>query len=200
MVCVIGGFCIRSDNQRIEQETTREAATTTYGTTTTNEPCRELSLPEKIINSTKEGRFQYYNSLFENNGNQIKLPSNQTIGNNENSNDMKEGRKSETNIIESSTSTACPDEEDGPSIYLPLDIVWDHTIQRSSVIGNNKKKKRSSSVIILSDTHIISGKTNKTVGGNCVICFEHFEAGDTIVYSKETKYCHHTYHKNCMVG
>jgi hypothetical protein len=37
------------------------------------------------------------------------------------------------------------------------------------------------------------------VSGNCVICFEDMEAGDTIVWS-ETKTCPHVYHKDCMVA
>ena len=57
-------FCLDSHSTTYaEQEPSRE--------TVTNEPHRELSLPEKIIRSTKDDRDQHYNSLFEKNGHQI---------------------------------------------------------------------------------------------------------------------------------
>jgi hypothetical protein len=149
-----------------------------------------LSLPERITKITSEDRVQYYNSLFETNCNKIILTSGQIIGGNDNS---KEETKNGTNLL---ISAASPDEEEEPSIYLSLDNVWGRIKQQSSMSGNSKLK-RSSSAIIMSDKHR-SGQ-NKTVQGNCIICFENFEAGDTIVYSTETKDCHHVYHKDCMV-
>lgn len=44
-----------------------------------------------------------------------------------------------------------------------------------------------------------SGTANTIVRGNCVICFEDIEAGETVVWS-ENKACQHVYHKECMVA
>lgn len=124
MSCVVV-LCTRPDKK--QQGTTREAVTTTgtTGTTASNEPRRELSLPKIIIRMTKKDRFQYYSSLFEMNNNQIKLTPDQIIkGNSENSNNKKEEQKNETNLEISAASQDDEEEdEEEPSIYLSLDIV-----------------------------------------------------------------------------
>jgi len=80
-----------------------------------------------------------------------------------------------------------------------------------------KQKSRCTSSLILVEKPNISTRATMTnqeqepeykqeqeykqykVEGSCVICFEEFEIGDTIVYSAATPSCHHVYHKECMV-
>jgi hypothetical protein len=171
----------------------------------------EVSLTEKIQKLSTEKRYQYYNEVFNKTGNQIELSSNQIItGNNKNNNG---GSKTKVDIENN-------DEE--PSIYLSLDSVLNSMRRKSSIIlknafqtkndaaaaaaadcsrkEDNDKQTKRSSFLVLSSTKTRNGNNrNNTVSGNCVICFENFKEGDTIVYNSETKDCPHIYHKECMV-
>lgn len=76
-----------------------------------------------------------------------------------------------------------------------------------------QKSRRTSSLILVEKPNSSSTRTSMTnqeqepepeykqykVEGSCVICFDEFEIGDTIVYSAATPSCHHVYHKECMV-
>jgi len=72
--------------------------------------------------------------------------------------------------------------------------------------NNNKKQNRRRSSLIhprasMMDLENGGGNTasSNIVRGNCVICFEDIEAGETVVWSEHNA-CQHVYHKECMVA
>jgi hypothetical protein len=172
------------------------------------EDSNKVSLTEKIQKLSTDDRYQYYSEVLNKNGSQIKLVSNQII------------------TINKKPIPGIEDDDEESSIYLSLDSVW-NSMKRKSFITlknalqtknaatvadcssrdqivadvNDKQIKRRSSFLFLSSTKSKNGNINRNniVSGNCVICFENFKKGDTIVYNSETKNCPHIYHKDCMV-
>jgi len=152
---------------------------------------RELSLAEKIYEMSSEDRLRYYNELFKRNGNQLELTSDQIMITKTEGNDIEDG-----SMINPAQEM---EEEDDPSLYLTLDNVSNHrsskrkdTVVHDTTDYNNTTRR--SSFLVLSKNN-----NNNHVRGNCIICFENFKPGDTIVHNTETKGCPHIYHKSCMV-
>jgi hypothetical protein len=152
-------------------------------------------------------RRKYYNELFEKNKNQIILTSDQII---------------EMTIVEKDIEPHGESDDEEPSLYLSLGNIWNSSIiRRNSMLGIRdcskvtddfnesqdntdckSKKQRLSSVIIHTSDDNDDEKRNKNkkiIQGNCIICFENFQIGETIVYSIETQNSNYVYHKECMV-
>jgi len=174
-----------------------------------------LSLPEQVFELTNEKKRRYYNELFDTKGNQIVISSDQIIIKNSNKDQSKEGAEPRNTTIHldiddgsaesQENESDVEEDEDDASIYLNLDKAWNRWKTTSddliaTVRGSNDTtahRSKSSAIILLDATPTIEEK--KTVSGNCIICFENFQAGDTIVYSAESRDCNHVYHKECMV-
>ena len=176
-----------------------------------------VSLPEQVFELKNEDKQRYYNELFDTTGNQIVISSDQIIIKNSNKDISKEGAEPRNNTTihldiddgsaeSQENESNVEEDEDDASIYLNLDKAWNRWKTTSddliaTVRGSNDDttahRSTSSAIIILDATPTI--EEQKTVSGNCIICFENFQAGDTIVYSAESRDCNHVYHKECMV-
>eukprot|EP00536_Pseudo-nitzschia_multiseries_P004146 jgi/Psemu1/284908/fgenesh1_pg.67_\ len=141
---------------------------------------------EKVSIMHPEDRHEYYSDLFRRIGNEVELTTDQIItlppSDPEDPSETKEGDDNGDND---------DNWEEDPSQYLSLGA--DPSIPNSS--SSSSSERRRSSFVALRRAE------NQTtmVRGTCIICFEPFRAGDTIVHSSETKSCPHVYHKACMV-
>ena len=167
----------------------------------------ESSLASKISKMNPEERMALYSEAFDKNKHQIVMEASSIIKGNPDNNSEEE----ETHEDGDSDHN---DGDDDRSIYLALKdarAMRRSIVKRKSISGPMKRERRRSSIIhprnsITATTVDIEApnaandnSSNDIVRGNCVICFENIEAGDTVVWS-ETKSCPHVYHKDCMVA
>lgn len=106
------------------------------------------------------------------------------------------------------TESQADDEEDPLYLYLPLETS-ESSHQRSLLPPEESNVKDA----ILKNDAIISCDTSETdststssetipltkIPGTCIICFEKFCAGETVVWSDDTTTCKHVFHEDCMV-
>lgn len=170
----------------------------------------------KIAKMNAQERMELYNKAFDENKHQTVIQESSIIVN-----------KSECNDAEDDSSVIVAAQDEDPSIYLALEearsIRRSTILTRSSVLGidlasstdlnasTRTKHSRSSLVHPRISVDIENGfsqekssidknnNNNNLVRGNCVICFEDIQAGETVVWSEE-KSCPHVYHKECMVA
>ena len=163
------------------------------------------SLALKVAKMNAEKRMELYNKTFDKNKHQTVIQASSIIVNKSNSN--------------STSDTEDDSSDEDPSIYLALEearaIRRSTILARSSMLGidlasstelntsTKPKRRRSSLVHPRASMDIENGQeqsaSTNLVRGNCVICFEDIEAGETVVWS-EDKACLHVYHKECMVA
>lgn len=177
-----------------------------YTTNTTEAPniAEVAPLALKIAKMNAEERMELYNKTFDETKRQTVIQAASIIVN-----------KSDSN---STSETEDDSSDEDPSIYLALEearsIRRSTILTRSSVLSidlasstdpnaSTKPKRRLSNLVHQIDSvDIENGKkeaSTNLVHGNCVICFEDIEAGETVVWS-EDKACLHVYHKECMVA
>jgi cellulose synthase/poly-beta-1,6-N-acetylglucosamine synthase-like glycosyltransferase len=119
--------------------------------------------------------------------------------------------------IESSGEQHCEydDDEDSPCIYLSLESSppqqhpeeEHHQQQQSPHSDDVPKQDNASSENAASttgsekivDTTTTTTETKTKIPGTCIICFEDFCAGETVVHSDNPDICKHVFHEDCMV-
>mmetsp|Transcript_20997 Transcript_20997/g.45756 ORF Transcript_20997/g.45756 Transcript_20997/m.45756 type:complete len:355 (+) Transcript_20997:124-1188(+) len=169
----------------------------------TERKLRTPSLGERLVRMPLADRQRYYSNLFDKHGNEIKLTANDIIvGTNCAGKEPENEGERESGMTGVTDTEIFNDEEDFCSIRVSLD---------SNNNNNNNNNSSSSSSDINAD---MVKKTKITINHReCIICFENFKVGDTIVHNGS--WCHepiiettedapqilclHIFHKDCMV-
>mmetsp|Transcript_18881 Transcript_18881/g.38865 ORF Transcript_18881/g.38865 Transcript_18881/m.38865 type:complete len:391 (+) Transcript_18881:1-1173(+) len=108
---------------------------------------------------------------------------------------------SESECSDSNDSTPCPSpktedrDEENATIKRDKDAIYSsHTHETMETV-----------TIATSSTTITEGDNSDAdppitrVSGTCIICFETFKVGETVVWSNDTTKCRHVFHEDCMV-
>lgn len=166
-------WCYFAEHRSRNEEDVRESET-----------YEEPSLHATLAGMTREEKRDYYSELFQRNGNELVLSKDQIVTVEDLDGNHEEG--------------------DDPSLYLSLENPSGFASNAAST-----RTRRSSFLVFETsdncgtDRPSLDGTSTTTtttdVRGTCIICFEDFEAGDTIVRSTDTRSCKHVYHKSCMV-
>lgn len=114
-------------------------------------------------------------------------------------------------------SVAGIDDEDPCWVYLPMESSSPGFNFETNDYFTPKKQepaaKKDPDAIYSShtcetvETATTVGTTNESISnppltkvtGNCIICFEKFRVGETVVWSDDTTVCKHVFHEDCMV-
>ena len=170
----------------------------------TERKLRTLSLGERLVRMPLADRLRYYSNLFDKQGNEIKLTTNHIIvGTNCAGKEPENEGECESEMTVDTDTEIFNDEEGFYSICVSLD---------------NNNNSNSSSISSSSSSNDINAerdrKTKITINHKeCVICFENFKVGDTIVHNGSWRHeaitettedapqisCLHIFHKICMV-
>lgn len=197
--------CVYSLNGEEDEESEDQSGDTEEGVS---------PLAVKISKMNAQERMELYNKAFEENKHQTVIQASSIL------------RGDPNDTTTSDTEDDSSEMEDDPSIYLALETARSVRRSKSTKLvvdmasaelhekstkedetKTNKANRRRSSLIhprvsTLDIEHggtTIDSASSNIVRGNCVICFEDIEAGETVVWS-ENKACQHVYHKECMVA
>jgi len=184
------------------------------------------SLASKILKMNTDERIELYSKAFDDNKNQTVLtPSaivvnNKTDGNSTGTCDTDDEESCESYQEEDPSIYLALDQaraslRSSMKLDVPVGTGCDcHAVEEGTndnVSSNQTCARRKSSIIhprccsIDAETGILNAESScsidkrNLVHGNCVICFENMEAGETVVWS-ENKACQHVFHKHCMVS
>jgi len=95
------------------------------------------------------------------------------------------------------------DEDEPPLVYLPMDSSTDacqcEVCPKEGKPPASTSSEESSDMIAKKPTSTTTPQNRIGVPGQCIICFEHFEQGDKVVWSETPSSCQHVYHEDCMV-
>eukprot|EP00533_Pseudo-nitzschia_delicatissima_P005995 CAMPEP_0116104516 /NCGR_PEP_ID=MMETSP0327-20121206/14498_1 /TAXON_ID=44447 /ORGANISM="Pseudo-nitzschia delicatissima, Strain B596" /LENGTH=425 /DNA_ID=CAMNT_0003596775 /DNA_START=120 /DNA_END=1397 /DNA_ORIENTATION=+ len=115
------------------------------------------------------------------------------------------------------------DDDETPSLYLDLNKNTTTAIPNTSLAvttktnvdndASQKQQKQQEKSLATTTTTTTTTTTNQNdtendssintprtkIQGTCIVCFENFKIGDTIVKSENTDACQHVFHEDCMV-
>jgi hypothetical protein len=93
------------------------------------------------------------------------------------------------------------DDEDEPAlVYLPMESSTDVCqCQVCPKEGKPPTLEESGDTVADQTTPTTTPQMRTGVPGQCIICIEHFEPGDKVVWSETPGSCQHVYHEDCMV-
>lgn len=87
------------------------------------------------------------------------------------------------------------DDDNKTTLRRDKDAIYSsHTCESLETITTATSKTMSEEGSIVNDTNPIT-----RVSGTCIICFEKFKVGETVVWSDDTTKCRHVFHEDCMV-
>jgi len=166
--------------------------------------------------------FQEPNASDDNNNND----ENDDNEDNEDNDDNTNNNKNNNRDVESQEYNYYYDEDDDddetPSLYLDLNKNTTTAIPNTSLAVTTKtnvdndasqkqQKQQEKSLATTTTTTTTTTNQNDTendssintprtkIQGTCIVCFENFKIGDTIVKSENTDACQHVFHEDCMV-
>lgn len=182
-------------------------------------------LASKIFKMSPEERMGLYSDVFDSNKHQIVLEASSIIVSSKgdvhsiSTSDTEEEESSEfgqdedpsiylalQNVQAMRRSTIL---ESSIKLVVPSGVDDESNANLTADISNNFSRKRRASSLVHPRNSILDAENGiskagsfeekNLVRGNCVICFEDMQAGETVVWS-ENKCCPHVYHKDCMVA
>ena len=150
-------------------------------------------VPVRIAKMTVDERLEYFNFLFDTNEKQIELKCDQIIVNKKSIAKVNDGAVDRESLCEDLDLEGQKEDNDDDSedlsIYLSLDTIDENANIPDCLYPKVNQKDGFQDAC--------DGREYYNIRAECIICFDHFKAGDIIVHSET--YCRHVYHKACMV-